>query len=192
MVWMNAVKRQYEMGVLNSERALQACLVGAFAPLAPDIVTLVEPQLSSRIVPDVWIGYPGGRTIAVIEIKYVPHDYPKWEKDLPNLTTVLSATDLPAYDTHPVDGRNGLPMRCNSETLGIFAVIGKHDADAVNSETLGRRLAEAGSLFSEAQRATFPRILHAWGAVRETTREFGMDWVDRTTGDRSGSTPRAL
>ena len=58
------MKERYEKGVLNSERALQACIVGALAKRAHDLVVLVEPTLYTEagskarrgMIPDLWIG----------------------------------------------------------------------------------------------------------------------------------------
>src|SRR5580704_1595315 len=75
-IWKNAVRRRYEMGVINSERALQACIVEALSPLAPEIVALVEPRVvigAGNLKPDLWIGNINSkRALAIVEIKYVP------------------------------------------------------------------------------------------------------------------------
>lgn len=187
-MWRNLVRRQHEMGVLNSERALQACVVGAFAALAPEVVVLVEPQLSTPgIIPDLWIGTPRlGRALVVVELKYVPHHLPVWEKDLQSLTTLL-ASDRVAHDTDPATGRHKQPMACTSETLGIFAAVGRYDAAAVGRADLTARLGAPGNAYSDAQRATFPRLLHAWGSVGGTRgpATFDMDWM--VTPDRDAT-----
>jgi hypothetical protein len=180
-LWKNVIARQHEAGVLNSERALQAHLVGALSVLAPEVMILVEPQLSKTgIVPDLWVcTRQSSSALAVIELKYVPHAYPNWEKDLANLTTVVGVADRFAYTTDPATGSNGGEISCNQETLGIFAVVGRHDADAVDSEHLRREL-DAGD-YSAEQRRAFPRLLHAWGKVHkaESARTFDAGWLRR-------------
>jgi hypothetical protein len=145
-IWKNAVRRRYEMGVINSERALQACIVEALSPLAPEIVALVEPRVvigSGNLKPDLWIGNINSkRALAIVEIKYVPHDYPK------------------------------LGIACDLDTIGIYAVIGKHDADAICSEILKER--------KDVQALAKHRVLHAWGSVPHdsaTKLDFGTCWI---------------
>jgi hypothetical protein len=185
-VWRNVVWRQHEMGVLNSERALQACIVGAFASLAPEIVVLVEPQLSTRgIIPDLWIGMPSsGQALVVVELKYVPDHLPVWEKDLQSLTTLL-ASERTAHDTDPATGRPKQPMACTAQTLGIFAAVGRHDAAAVDRADVAQRLGAPGNTYSDAQRATFPRLLHARGSIGGSggLAMFDMDWMVATDDD---------
>jgi hypothetical protein len=106
----------------------------------------------------------------------VPHHYPEWEKDFASLTTILTSGST-AYDTHPVTGKNHQQLSCSPETIGIFAVHGRHDADAVESKRLAARI-EKGAL-TVSQKSALPRVLHAWGTVdvSSSKRAFDANWL---------------
>lgn len=181
-LWKGVIWRHHEFGVLNSERALQGHLVGALSVFAPELVALVEPTIvpESRIKPDLWIGLrEQAKAIAVVELKYVPHYYPEWEKDFASLTTVITS-ECAAYDTHPVTGRNNGKLTCTEKTIAIFAVVGRHDADAVDSKRLAARIEKSD--LTASQRSALPHLLHACGTVdvNASKRDFDADWLLRT------------
>ena len=74
-------------------------------------------------------------------------------------------------------GKNHRQLSCSQETIGIFAVVGRHDADAVESKRLAARI-ETSEL-TRSQKSALPRVLHAWGTVDVTAskRDFGADWL---------------
>jgi hypothetical protein len=172
-IWENTVRGRYEMGVINSERALQACIVEALSPLAPEIVALVEPTVGG-IRPDLWIGSPKlGKALAIVEIKYKPYAYPELGKDFLSFLTILSAASgLSASDVNPMTGKDRNGIICDHDTIGIYAVIGKHGADAVRSKILKNR--------TDVQELAKHRVLHAWGSVPHdsgTKLDFGTGWI---------------
>ena len=62
VAWTGVVQQRYQQGVLNSERALQACIVGALMNAAPSLIALIEPTLypeskvAREMIPDIWVG----------------------------------------------------------------------------------------------------------------------------------------
>jgi hypothetical protein len=179
-VWKEDVKDTYNRGMLNSERALQACIVGALVDKAPDLVVLVEPTLypeekaGREMIPDLWIGErDSGRALAVIELKYVPFAYPEWKGDLEKLVTILREP-YHAWTIDPATGKDdGVRIAvCDEighETLGVLAAVGKEDAEAVDTAVLSQALSDNKSLL--------PRFLHAWGRIPRNTGkwEFGVE-----------------
>lgn len=170
-IWTVDVKERYEKGVLNSERALQACIVGALVKGAPDLVVLVEPTLYTEagskagreMIPDLWIGDRDSRSaLAVVELKFVPFHYPKWEYDIKKLVKILgepyyASTIVPATGTDDHDVRIRVRNEPGHETLGVFAAIGKEDAEAVDMATLRKKFPGGKNLL--------PRFSHAWGKI---------------------------
>jgi hypothetical protein len=182
IAWTGVVRQRYEEGVLNSERALQACIVGALMNAAPNLVVLVEPTLypdpkaASEMIPDLWIGqYGSEKALAVVEIKFVPFHLPKWEHDVRKLKDLLRG-ELRARKIDPSTGQDrddgkGQIATCN-ETLGVFAVVGQAGSAAVDTPSIRDGLRGREGLGS--------RLLHAWGKVTagEGCIEFGLDRVD--------------
>jgi hypothetical protein len=179
-IWTVDVKERYEKGVLNSERALQACIVGALVKGAPDLVVLVEPTLYSaagsgrKMIPDLWIGdRDTGRALAVIELKYIFKKYPEWMRDIEKLAKVFDG-EYHARTIVPATGREvgGVKIAvCNEidhETLAVFAVVGKDDAEAMDTRVLNQALPDNKNLA--------PRFLHAWGRISRNAEkwEFGV------------------
>jgi hypothetical protein len=179
-IWIEDVKSRYDRGVLNSERALQACIVGGLVKKAPDLVVLVEPTLypeakaGREMIPDLWIGErDSGRALAVIELKYVPFAYPEWKSDLEKLVKILREP-YHAWTIDPATGKDdGVRIAvCDEighETLGLLAAVGKEDAEAVDAAVLSQALSDNKNLL--------PRFLHAWGRIpRDTGKwEFGVE-----------------
>lgn len=167
IAWTGVVKQRYEQGVLNSERAVQVCLVGALMNAAPNLVVLIEPTLypetkeAREMVPDLWIGQRGsGKALAVIELKFVPFHLPKWERDLQKLMHLLMGS-LYACKIDPKTGQDrddgeGQIAACN-DTLGVFAVVGQADSAAVDTPSIRDGLNGSDDPLA--------RVLHAWGKI---------------------------
>lgn len=114
----------------------------------------------------------------------MPHDYPKLGKDFESFLKILSAASgLSASDINPMTGKDRNGIACDHDTIGIYAVIGRHDADAICSEILKKR--------PDVQSLAKHRVLHAWGSVphdSKTKLDFGTSWI---SGTESQTLPRA-
>ena len=109
-----------------------------------------EPQQSNR------------PATAVVELKFVPFDCPKWKDDINKLVTILgeryyASTIVPATGTDDDDVRIRICNEPGHETLGVLAAIGKEDAEAVDEGTLSKKFPGDKNLL--------PRFLHAWGKI---------------------------
>ena len=77
--------RLYQLARVNSERTLQAILYSQLvAILPPEACVLCEPTIKIRdsgaVKPDLVVVMNNAVT-AVVEIKFVPHDFPIYEND---------------------------------------------------------------------------------------------------------------
>lgn len=191
LIWNNQVNRAYATGTINSERALQASIVSALAPLCPDVVTLVEPTLydGENARPDLWIGTKG-QALAIVELKFVPHAKARWEDDFDKLTNLLARGVACAYTVDPATGRDSQRIGCSGSPVGIYAVIARSDSQATSTETLRRRVFDRSSGWEGAaeRRSVMQRILHCYGIVPGDGGgevKFDASWLITD----SGSTP---
>jgi hypothetical protein len=172
VAWTGVVQQRYQQGVLNSERALQACIVGALMNAAPSLIALIEPTLypeskvAREMIPDIWVGQLGSaEALAVLELKFVPFAYPRWEGDIDKLAKIL--TGPTSYSARTIDPKTGKDSDVSKDgrgqiaicerTLGIFAAVGRDDSAAVETASLCKGFSGKESLL--------PRFLHAWGMV---------------------------
>lgn len=135
---------EYRQGHVNSECTLQALL---FAELrnelrihAPDDRVLCEPRLESEkygtTCPDIVVISPYGIS-AIAELKFEPHYHPKYKGDIAKLADYAKDEKLHEILLDPATGkfsdkRHGFANDC----LFVFGVIGRHNSEAIDEETL--------------------------------------------------------
>ena len=150
----------YETGIICSERHMQCEL---FRILCNDKAFInqyelfVEPRLSNTDyaklngkIPDIIIASRNEREIvAVMELKYVPHSYPQYEKDIDVLTNFYKLRSLRRNEniktsfsllSDPETGewKNDVLFPVSSNMTLIYAVIGRFDSYAFEQEENGQ------------------------------------------------------
>ena len=152
-VW-NEVEADYRMGIVNSERCLQACLYRAARDQLCGVKTFVEPGLlyqqqqgqgSYELVPDLVL-CKDDAVLSVIEIKFTPHwPRPDYTRDASKFNRLWERRET--GHQIPIDPRTGhwtnQKLRINGDTCFVFAVIAKHDAPALNFDTVAKELSAA-------------------------------------------------
>lgn len=142
----------YKNHVIVSEHTLQAAFYRYLCEELKGLKVVCEPRIEARGIgeareigpyyPDILILDDRAIT-AAIEIKYVPQGYPVFQDDLEKLrkyaTTEREFPILLDPDTgHSTDKLFPFDPSC----LLVFAVIGKHGAEAVDTETLSGVMGE--------------------------------------------------
>jgi hypothetical protein len=143
--WGVQIKAEYDKGNVCSERHLQAMLFGLLYTTFKDsdYVVWVEPTLDGEkgaplkgLIPDLIITKENN-IIAVIELKYVPHGFAKFKRDIEKLVEM----DCEAGLSVPlkVIPSSGLWEKDNmftfsKSTLYVFGVISKKGAEALSLE----------------------------------------------------------
>lgn len=146
--WNLHVSQDYQHGLLNSERCLQAALYRALRIELPENTIFVEPLLElngtdagRNFVPDIVV-CSGNQIEAILELKFVPHSYPNFQNDLAKflaLSTVAAhAAVFIALD--PITGKFSRKFTFSESPRFIFAAVGQHDAVAVDHAAIAERL----------------------------------------------------
>lgn len=137
----SAVVDAYREGHINSECTLQSLMYAELRERLSDHVILCEPRISveSRecFVPDIVV-LRRHTVAAIVEIKFVPHSYPVYEDDLDKLKFLAEhQKNFPLLlDPHSGKFRPEY-FRISADCILAFAVIGRHDAAAVDPLGLG-------------------------------------------------------
>ncbi|MDE2926171.1 MAG: hypothetical protein OXT71_07225 [Acidobacteriota bacterium] len=137
------VEKDYKGGLLNSERCLQASMYRAFRLHAPgELDTFVEPELSLRSKkyrPDLVI-CEDTRVSAIVEIKFVPHRFARYKRDIDKLQELADMDDQP-ISIDPATGEwSSTTYRADCCTKLVFAVVARHDSAALDSHSISARL----------------------------------------------------
>ena len=145
-VWEEA-EADYRMGIVNSERCLQACLYRAARDQLRDVKPFVEPGLlyeqrrGYELVPDLVL-CKGNAVLSVIEIKFVPHWYPNYKRDVSKFNRLWERRNK--GHQIPIEPETGrwidTELRIKGDTCFVFAVIAQHDAAAVDFGTVAKEL----------------------------------------------------
>lgn len=140
-MWNQHIRQDYDMGLLNSERCLQASFYRALRIELPEHIIFVEPLLELKstnigrnFVPDI-IVCNENKIEAILELKFVPHGYPNYKKDLAKLFTLSTLPGQNEFfiSLDPDSGKFSNGKYTFSENpIFVFAVIGQHDAEAVD------------------------------------------------------------
>jgi hypothetical protein len=156
--------RDYDVGRINSERTLQAVLFGHLRADVPECSIFCEPQVSlsesQKAIPDLLV-VNDTHVVAAIELKFVPHRFPVFEKDVDKLrrfgALLQSVPIRVALD--PRTGRHVKPAhRVGADCLLVFAAIGRHDARAVDRGSL-ERFANLGERFVALTHSVRPPVV---------------------------------
>jgi len=145
------IKTKYEEGLFCSERHFQAEL---FHLLYSDIVfkskfkLFIEPIIYDKndvllkhelkgIIPDM-IATEGDKIVAIIELKYVPHGFVSFEKDVKNMTRFYKIKDLdvPFYllaDKKTGDWDYSKPFKLANDLILIYGLIGNKDSYCITN-----------------------------------------------------------
>lgn len=150
LAWDSAV-RAYEGGRVNSESTLQAILYAALTESLPSATVLCEPQLAGEglgaTFPDLVV-ISGSEVVAAIEIKFVPHYYPRFERDLEKLKRYASFAKPFYLTADPPSGKfSDQQFQFAPGCLLVFGAIGQQDAEAVNRPALEKAMNEFGQRF---------------------------------------------
>jgi hypothetical protein len=85
--------------------------------------------------------------LAVIELKFIPHAYPVFEEDLRKLQRYAKFKGKFPLTLDPSTGRFSNHLyRFGPHCLFVFAAIGQHDSEAVDSTSLAK-IADLGARF---------------------------------------------
>ncbi len=153
------VRADYDVGRVNSERILQSCLFRRLHDELPGYTIFCEPLIRTEklglTVPDMLV-VADVQVVAVVELKFVPHAYPVFEEDIAKLASFGSQKgEFPVF-IDPVTGKFKKPdLSCAADCLLVFAVIGRHDAKAVDAEFLWSKIVD------ECASSRFVPLVHA-------------------------------
>ena len=129
----------YNAGLINSERCMQASLYrGLRTVLPPNFRVFVEPDWKTT-EPDMVIE-KDDRIVAVLELKFVPHAYAQYEGDLEKLTLkYVSSNEYCPVHIVPEAGnwehtiKKTLPAtKIDDNVIRVFAAICRHDGEALD------------------------------------------------------------
>ena len=139
------IKSSYKSSCINSERTLQALLHCYLCNKLPSTIVICEPTIElegadkviRKVIPDMLV-LEGEEVTAVVELKFVPHDYPVFEDDLEKLEVYARLADAGADKIRfrllldPDTGQfNDKQFSFSPQCLLVFGVIGRHDAEAL-------------------------------------------------------------
>ena len=139
-VWPKSWKDYLDCQV-NSERSMQASMY--YHLRQAGIHSIIEPKMGD-MYPDM-IVVEGDTILAVMELKFVPHHYPGYEKDQNTLSHFLAiakgadeaAKRIPELVLDPATGKFDKKRAYNltPETLFIAPYIGRCDSASLRRET---------------------------------------------------------
>mgnify|MGYP000688714723 CR=1 FL=1 len=140
IVWKQ-IEDDYQDGLIHAERCMQASFYRALRDL--DVPSdglrsiFVEPYMSveGTTYPDIVV-CEGDEIRAIIELKCVPHWYSEFKDDLQKLAKFeRSGTEGFHLEIEPCTGKyTDRQFKITNETLYVFAVITRHDAEAVSTD----------------------------------------------------------
>ncbi len=136
-----AAERVYFKGRINSERTLQAVLHAELSKALPDLIVLCEPELkleSKSVFPDiVLIDDQTAQVAGVLELKFVPQYFPKYESDLRKLAELRRNRSAFPILLNPLTGKySNTEFRMAPESAFAFGAIGRHNSGALTPEVL--------------------------------------------------------
>jgi len=143
----------YNRSLINSERTLQAHLYAHLASNLSSSVIICEPtielQQGNQVIPDMLVlDLNANEVIAAVELKFVPHHYPKCKEDLNKLLAYSDSKDCFQLLLEPSTGRfTDTKFTFSPKCLMVFGVIGHKDAEAIHKETLDNEMATIKNRF---------------------------------------------
>jgi hypothetical protein len=141
---------EYRVGHVTSERALQAVLFVHLRTGLPGYSIFCEPTMrmadGRTVVPDLLIARDQ-RVVAAVELKFVPHWFPVFERDVSKLRQYKDHSGLISLEINPDTGRfSDNKHSIAPDCLLVFASVGRHDATAMNKLSLQAK-ADLGDSF---------------------------------------------
>lgn len=152
------VEDEYLRGLCVSERNLQALLYRELKQRLPQVDIVVEPTWyydnDRQWSPDLVI-VESKEITDIFELKFVPHDYPKWEYDIEKLLGYIQDTDSKMYPVSLEPGtgkfkwsgdqwhKYATTFRPRRDCDLHFVAVGQHDAAAVDPVTITTQVQEA-------------------------------------------------
>lgn len=133
-VWGH-VETIYQSGYCLYEGGLQAALYKELSREFPDWGIVVEPRWKNRI-PDIVI-VNGNEIIDIFELKFVPHWYPAFAKDIKKLLGYYGEQPV-KLDPRTASCGNSLPIRADCRLH--FVAVGRSDSKAVWPEHINDRV----------------------------------------------------
>lgn len=133
-----AAKHAYQNGHITSEATLQAHLFCSLRHSVPDALSFCEPVLvlgdGQKVIPDMLVVRENS-VVAVIEMKFVPHDYPHFRADIDKLARYARHQTEYELTLDPAKGSfSEQRYRFNESCLYVYAVFGFYDAVAVDTD----------------------------------------------------------
>lgn len=134
---------EYNSGTMASERHLQAVIYNILRPLLPKgLSILIEPNIITKpkhslvngLIPDMLI-IDQNKVRGIVEIKYVPYAYPKFQKDFETFVAFHSTKENNGAGLYlkgqPKDGNwdENVLFTIAQDLHTYYIVIARHDSD---------------------------------------------------------------
>lgn len=137
---------EYGTGYVNSECTMQAIIFAELRSNLSNYRVMCEPRFVgsdlSCYVPDIVV-LNDECIVAIMELKFVPHGYPQYQRDLEKLGTLVNwAGDLKLRTNAETGKFSEFKFRVSEDAVPVFCVIGKYDANAIDKEKLFSSAAE--------------------------------------------------
>ena len=148
--WQEAVTAYYK-GEVNSECTLHSILFSSLRADDSNALVLCEPRIdcgrNGVLIPDIVIAIEQ-TVVAIVELKFVPHGYPVYELDLRKLSMLAKFEEKFSLRIEPTTGCTASEkFTISPECTLAFAVIGWHDAVAVDEVRLRQVMSQFGDRF---------------------------------------------
>ena len=142
--WKKTVLKDYRNGSIAYESDLQASIYRALRIRCPDASVFLEARMlpgESRV--DL-ILCEASVVRLIAEVKFVPHGYPRWRRDIQKLNAIAQ---LDRYEGHefvidPFNGQfSGEKHHVKPDTRYAFIAVGRDNSKAVYLEDIKHALA---------------------------------------------------
>lgn len=147
-IWNDEIAASYRSGRIATERTLQGEIYRRLCESGVGTVYL-EPALAyierggPKYRPDLVIG--NGESISLIgEIKFLPHWYPDYRKDLHKLAAIASEVESANLEITSSTGASCSPHRIDPETEYALLFVGKSDSACMDLGNVRRDAANLG------------------------------------------------